>query len=92
VVWLFQPKGLAHHSGLFLSHQYVSGVAISTTRPGSPFWPLFVPLGSKWSGYFNQKSWLTILAFCVPSGCKWYGHFDHKAWLTILASFCAISQ
>jgi hypothetical protein len=39
VVCLFQPQGLAHHSSLFVCHQHVSGVAISTTRPGSPFWP-----------------------------------------------------
>ena len=62
VVWLFQPQGLAHHSGLFVCHQIVSGVAISTTRPGSPFWPLCVPSVCKWCGYFNHKAWLTILA------------------------------
>ena len=84
VVWLFQPQGLAHHSVLFVCHQYVSGVVISTTRPGSPFWPVCVPSGCKWCGYFNQMAWLTILASSV---CKWCGYFNHKAWLTILASF-----
>ena len=47
VVWLFQPQGLAHHSGLFVCHQDVSGVAISTTSPGLPFWPHCVPSGCK---------------------------------------------
>jgi hypothetical protein len=62
VVWLFQPQGLAHHPGLFVWHQHVSGVVFSTTRPGSPFWLPCVPSASKWCGYFNHKAWLTILA------------------------------
>ena len=52
----------------FVCHQIVSGVVISTTRSGSPFWSLCVPSGSKWCGYFNHKAWLTILAsFCAIS-------------------------
>ena len=43
-------------------HQEVSSVVISATRFGSPFWPIFMPLGGKWCGYLNQKAWLTILA------------------------------
>jgi hypothetical protein len=45
VVWLFQPQGLAHHSGIFVCHQDVSFVVISTTKSGSPFWSLCVPSG-----------------------------------------------
>src|SRR6202790_4678162 len=69
-----QPHGLAHHSGLFVCHQRVSGVLISTTRPGSPFWPVCVPSASKWCAHFNHKAWLTILAsLCAISkyvGCS----------------------
>ena len=65
-LWLCQPQGLTHHCGVFMCHQFVSGVVISTTRPGSPFWPLCVPSVCKWCGYFNHKAWLTILAsLCV---------------------------
>ena len=47
--------------GLFVGHQGVSGVVISTTRPGSPFWDLCVPPGCKFCGYFNHKVWITLL-------------------------------
>src|ERR1700676_2906419 len=89
---LFQPQGLAHHSGLFVCHQRVSGVLISTTRPGSPFWPLSVPSGCKWCAHFNHKAGSPFWPLCVPSACKWCAHFNHKAWLTLLASLCAISM
>ena len=39
----------------FVCHQVVSGVVISTTRPGSPFWPLCVLSACKWCGYFNLQ-------------------------------------
>ena len=53
---------LASLCAIFVCHQVVSGVVISTTGPGSPFWPLCVPSVCKWCGYFNHKAWLTILA------------------------------
>ena len=47
---------------IFVYHQIVSGVVISTTQSGSPFWSLCVSTACKWYGYFNDKAWLTILA------------------------------
>ena len=37
VVWLFQSSSLAHSSGILVCHQRVSGVVISTKKPGSWF-------------------------------------------------------
>ena len=87
-----QPQGPAYHSGLFMYHQEVSGVVMSTTRPGSPFWPLCVLSGSKWYGYVNTRPGSPFWPLYVPSDSKWCGSFRHKAWLTILASLCAISM
>ena len=68
MVRLFQPHGPAHHSGLCVCHQYVSGVVISTTRPGSQLWCHCVPSACKWCGYFNHKAWPTILASLCAQG------------------------
>ncbi|KIM73966.1 hypothetical protein PILCRDRAFT_92802 [Piloderma croceum F 1598] len=66
----FNHKGLAHHSAIFVCHQRgVSGVVISTTKPGSPFWHLCVPSGRPGSPFWH---------LCVPSGRSKWCYFNYK--------------
>ena len=69
---------------LFVPHQYVSGMVISTTRPDTLFMPCLCLIS--WSVVWSfQPQGLAhhVWPLCAPSDCKWCGHFNHKAWLTI---------
>ena len=110
MVWLFQPQGLAHHSGLFVSHQSVSavfqpqglahhsglfvclqsvsGVAISTTRLGSPFWPLCVPSGCKCYCMLMKYLLSNIISL---TGCMYFifqYHIVTLTWCCDMHSWC----
>ena len=62
----FNHKAWLTICGLFVPHQDVSVVVISTTRPGSPF--IFfkcAPSACRWLGHLNHKAWLTICGLFV---------------------------
>ena len=87
-MWLFPPQGLAHHVGLFVYRQLVSGVVVLI--PGLAHHSGLLLFHQVVSGVVipTTRTCSPFCPPCVPSGCKWCCYFNHKAWLTILASVC----
>ena len=73
---------------LFVPHQYVSGMVISTTRPDTLFMPCLCLIS--WSVVWSfQPQGLAhhVWPLFTPSGCKWRCHFNNRVWLTIYGLF-----
>jgi hypothetical protein len=62
VVLFFEAQGLVHNIYLFVSHQWVCGVVLWTTRAGSQILPLCVPSVGMWCCSLKHKACSQISA------------------------------